>query len=147
MEVIPVNEKEKAAVKELKNYNGYKIKRINLREKIKALDEISSGISYDDIRVDSGFRNSVENNMITRIDKKEELERTLKITTANITIIERALDNLSAEERQVLTAFYIDRIYNPADKMAASLNISRANTYNIRDVALKKLVIMVSCNV
>ena len=100
-----MNEKEKAAVKELKNYNGYKIKRINLREKIKALDEISSGISYDDVRVDSGFRNSVENNMITRIDKKEELERTLKITTANITIIERALDNLSAEERQVLTAF------------------------------------------
>ena len=141
-----MNEKEKAAVKELKNYNGYKIKRINLREKIKALDEISSGISYDDVRVDSGFRNSVENNMITRIDKKEELERTLRITQANIDIIERALNNLTAEERQVLTAFYTDRIYNPADRLSRQLNISRTNVYNIRDKAVRKFVIMISCS-
>ena len=139
-----MNEKEKAAVKELKNFKGYKIKRINLREKIKALDEVSAGVSYDGIRVDSGFRNSAENNMITRIERKEELERILKITEANISIIERALENLSEEERRVLTAFYIDRIYSPADKMAVHLNISRTNTYNIRDTALKKFVVMVS---
>ena len=141
-----MNEIEKAAIRELRNYNGYKIKITNLKEKIKALDEIyGSGISYDDdVRVDSGFKNSAENNMITRIDKKEELERILKITKANISIIERALENLSEEERRVLTAFYIDRIYSPADKMAAHLNISRTNTYNIRDAALKRFVIMVS---
>lgn len=139
-----MNEKEKAAVKELKNYNGYKIKRINLREKIKALDEISSGISYDDIRVDSGFRNSVENNMITRIDKKEELERTLKITQANIAIIERALDNLTNDERKVLTAMYIDRQYCAYDKLAEELNTGRANIYKIQAAAIKAFANMIS---
>lgn len=140
-----MNEKEKAAVKELKNYNGYKIKRINLREKIKALDEISSSISYDDIRVDSGFRNSVENNMITRIDKKEELERTLKITQANIAIIERALDNLATEEKHVLTTFYLNREYNAVHRLAQQLNTSPTSIYNIRDKAIKKFAIMISC--
>lgn len=140
-----MNEMEIAAIRELRNYNGYIIKITNLREKIKALDEIyGSGLSYDDVRVDSGFKNSAENNMITRIDKKEELERTLKITQTNIDIIERALDNLTAEERQVLTAFYTDRIYNPADRLARQLNISRTNVYNIRDKAIRKFIVMIS---
>ena len=142
-----MNEKEMAAIRELRNYKGYKIRVTNLREKIKALDEVyGSGLSYDDVRVDSGFKNNAENNMITRIDKKEELERTLKITQTNIDIIERALDNLTAEERQVLAAFYTDRIYTPADRLAQQLNTSRTNVYNIRDKAIKKFVIMIYCN-
>lgn len=133
-----MNEKEKAAVKELKNYNGYKVKAENLQERIKALNEVSSpGISYDGIRVDSGFRNTVENSLITRIDKIEELERTLKITQANITIIERALDNLTEDERKVLTAMYIDRQYCSYDKLAAELNIVRSKVYEIRAAGLK----------
>lgn len=142
-----MNEKEKAAIKELKNYNGYKIKRINLREKIKALDEISSGISYDDIRVDSGFRNSVENNMITRIDKKEELERVLKITKVNIEIIERALNALDASEYKVLDYFYIHRIYRAADKLAVELNTNRTTIYRTRDKALRKFALMTAAKI
>lgn len=141
-----MNERERAAVKELKNYNGYKVKIANLQERIRALNEVSNqGISYDGIRVDSGFRNNVENNLITRIDKVEELERTLKTTQANIAIIERALDNLTVEEKQVLTTFYIDRKYNAVHKLAQQLNTSPTNIYNTRNKAINKFAIMISC--
>ena len=140
-----MNEKEKAAVKELKNYNGYKVKVANLQERIRALNEISNqGISYDGIRVDSGFRNNTENNLITRIDKVEELERTLKITQANVAIIERALDNLTEDERKVLTVMYIDRQYCAYDKLAAELNTGRSNVYRIQAAALKGFANMIS---
>ena len=140
-----MNEKEKAAVKELRNYNGYKVKAENLQERIKALNEVSSpGISYDGIRVDSGFRNTVENSLITRIDKIEELERTLKITLANIAIIERALDSLTEDERKVLELMYIDRRYCAYDKLAGELNTGRANIYKIQAAALKAFTSMIS---
>ena len=140
-----MNEKERAAVKELKNYKGYKVKIANLQERIRALNEISNqGISYDGIRVDSGFRNNIENNLITRIDKVEELERTLKITQANVAIIERALDNLTEDEIKVLTVMYIDRQYCAYDKLAAELNTGRSNVYKIQAAALKAFANMIS---
>ena len=140
-----MNERERAAVKELKNYNGYKVKIANLQERIRALNEISNqGVSYDGVRVDSGFRNNVENNLITRIDKVEELERTLKITQANVTIIERALNNLTEDERKVLTAMYIDRQYCAYDRLATELNTGRSNIYKIQAAALKAFSNMIS---
>lgn len=140
-----MNDREKAAVKELKNYNGYKVKIANLQERIRVLKEISNqGVSYDGVRVDSGFRNNVENNLITRIGKVEELERILKITEANVTIIERALDNLTEDERKVLTAIYINRQYCAYDKLAEELNIGRSNVYKIKAAALKVFSNMIS---
>ena len=140
-----MNDREKAAVKELKNYNGYKVKIANLQERIRVLKEISNqGVSYDGVRVDSGFRNNVENNLITRIGKVEELERILKITEAHVTVIERALDNLTEDERKVLTAIYINRQYCAYDKLAEELNIGRSNVYKIKAAALKVFSNMIS---
>lgn len=140
-----MNDREKAAVKELKKYKEYKVKAENLQERIKALNEISSpGISYDGVKVDSGFRNTVETSLITRIDKIEELERTLKITQANIAIVERALDILTEDERRVLTAMYIDRQYYACDKLASELNTSKSNVYKIQAAALKAFASMVT---
>ncbi len=138
--------KEKKAIEELRNYKGYKVKAQNLREKIRALDEVyGSGISYDNARVDSGQRNSVENNVITRIGRKEELEGALKITLTNIAIIERALDNLTDEERKVLLSIYSDRTYGALDRMAMEIGTSRTNIHNIRTAALKKFSLMITC--
>lgn len=142
-----MNDKEKAAVKELKNYNGYLIKVKNLEAKIKVLDEISQpGISYNGIKVDSGFKNSVENSQITRIEKKEELERALTITKVNIDIIERALDALEKEEYIVLDRFYINRQYRAADKLTRELQVNRTTVYQLKESALRKFIVMTDAN-
>lgn len=139
-----MNDKEKAAIRELKSYAGYKIKIENLQERIRALNEISSpGISYDGIKVDSGFKNTTENSLIARIDKIEDLERTLKITRTNVAIIERALESLTEAERKVLTAMYIDRQYCAYDKLATELNTGRSNIYKIQAAALKAFANMI----
>ena len=56
----------------MKNYKAYKIKIQNIKAKIKTLEDVGSGISYDGIKVDSTNDNRVENNMITRIENKEK---------------------------------------------------------------------------
>lgn len=142
-----MNDKEKAAVKELKNYNGYLVRVKNLEAKIKALDEISQpGISYDGIKVDSGFKNTVENSQITRIEKKEELERALTLTKVNIDIIERALKALAEDEYIVLDRFYINRQYRAADKLTQELQVNRTTVYQLKEAALRKFIVMTDAN-
>ena len=140
-----MNELEQNAVKELKNYKAYKIKIQNLKAKIKALEDVGSGISYDGVRVDGGNDNGVEKDMITRIDNKERLENLLKIAEVNIAIIDRALEALTADERKILTAFYIEeRDFCTADKLAENFNRSRDYVYTMRISALKRFAIMIS---
>ncbi len=142
---MKITPEEKAAIKELKNLPYLKIKAENLQAKIFALDEISNGgVSYDGIKVDSGFRNSVETNLIAHINDKEKLEQELKTTKANIEIIERALDSLTADERTVLTMMYIDRQYYSYDKLAAELNVGVSKVYEIRTSAIRAFMKMIS---
>ena len=140
-----MNELEQNAVKELKNYKAYKIKIQNLKSKIKALEDVGTGISYDGVRVDGGNDNGVENSMITRIDNKERLETMLKIAEVNINIIDRALDALSDDERSILTAFYVEeREQGTADTLALKLNNTRNYVYATKISALKRFSIMIS---
>ena len=129
----------------MKNYKAYKIKIQNIKAKIKTLEDVGSGISYDGIKVDSTNDNGVENSMITRIENKEKLERLLKIAEVNIDIIDRALDALSEEERKILKAFYVeDKEFRVADRLAESFNRSIDYVYDTRGCALKKFAIMIS---
>ena len=140
-----MNELEQNAVKELKNYKAYKIKIQNLKAKIKALEDVGTGISYDGVRVDGGNDNGVENSMITRIDNKERLETMLKIAEVNINIIDRALEALSNDERKILIAFYIEeREQGTADMLALKLNNTRNYIYVTKTSALKRFSIMIS---
>ncbi|MBR2503319.1 MAG: hypothetical protein IKB62_04250 [Oscillospiraceae bacterium] len=140
-----MNELEQNAVKELKNYKAYKIKIQNIKAKIKALEDVGSGISYDGVRVDGGNDNGVEKDMITRIDNKERLENLLKIAEVNIAIIDRALEALTADERKILTAFYIEeREQGTADTLALQLNNTRSYIYVTKISALKRFSIMIS---
>ena len=140
-----MNELEQNAVKELKNYKAYKIKIQNLKSKIKALEDVGTGISYDGVRVDGGNDNCVENRMITRIDNKERLETMLKIAEVNIDIIDRALEALTEDERRILTAFYVEeREQGTADTLALKLNNTRNYVYATKISALKRFSIMIS---
>ena len=140
-----MNELEQNAVKELKNYKAYKIKIQNIKAKIRALEDVGSGISYDGIRVDGNNDNGVEKDMITRIDNKERLENLLKIAEVNIAIIDRALEALTADERKILTAFYIEeREQGTADTLALQLNNTRNYIYVTKISALKRFSIMIS---
>ena len=140
-----MNELEQNAVKELKNYKAYKIKIQNLKSKIKALEDVGTGISYDGLRVDGGNDNGVENSMITRIDNKERLETMLKIAEVNINIIDRALEALTEDERRILTAFYVEeREQGTADTLALKLNNTRNYVYATKISALKRFSIMIS---
>ena len=129
----------------MKNYKAYKIKIQNIKAKIKTLEDVGSGISYDGIKVDSTNDNGVENSMITRIENKEKLERLLKIAEVNIDIIDRALDALSEEERKILKAFYVeDKEFRVADRLAESFNRSTDYVYDTKGCALRKFAIMIS---
>ena len=120
-----MNEKENI-IKALKNYNGDKIKAENIRERIEAIDPRFSAEGFD------------------TTDKKTELESQLKLLEAKIGIIERCLDGLTNDEKQVLKTLYIDREYRAADKIAMRLSISRTNVYYVRNRALDKMKQMLS---
>ena len=140
-----MNELEQNAVKELKNYKAYKIKIQNLKSKIKALEDVGTGISYDGVRVDGGNDNGVENSMITRIDNKERLETMLKIAEVNINIIDRALEALTDDERKILIAFYVNKKeQGTADRLAEHFNRSSDYVYSTKNEALKRFAIMIS---
>ena len=104
---------------------------------IKALKSFKS----DKIRIEN-----LKEIILATTDSKqlELLENELRVLNAKVTIIERCIDKLTTDEKQVLKKLYIDREYKAAEKAAMKLAICRTQVYLIRDSAIDKIKVMLN---
>lgn len=131
---------EIVAKERLKEYKGRLTALDCIAEQIETLESAYTSIrsaTTDGVAV-SDNTNRRENMLVSNIVKREELKTNLAITQSEVSITEKGLDCLTAEERKILTLFYIERRRDYIEKLCEDLYISKSELYRRKDEALKK---------
>lgn len=97
-------------------------------------------VQYDKTPVQGGI-SGAEDRILNNIDRRERLKINLSVATAKVERIENGLNALTATERKVLDAFYINRISGHMRRLCADLNYEERNIYKIKDTALRKFTL------
>ena len=113
----------------------------NIPERILVLEMAFDGLkaSNTEDTVVSGGENHREEAMLANIAERDELERNLKITGAEVQQIERELGKLEPREIIVLTAAYIEHQKGYAEQLAERMGCDVSTVHRIRREALVKL--------
>lgn len=131
------------AIDKLKGYEAHKAALISIPEEIERLESAARSIrsaTLDGTAV-SGGGNKREDMLLSNIVLREELERQLEQAKQWVSVVDRSLGVLDADERRVLDLMYIHRQPGSIERLCSELNIEQASVYRRRDVALRKVTI------
>lgn len=114
----------------------------NLQQRISELDADMSrlqAVKFDGISV-QGKKSTLEERLSAVIDEKTELVERLRKTKAQRKRIEKALEMLAPEEREILQKFYIERADNETKMdLCDEFGFERSELYRRKDKALEHL--------
>lgn len=128
------------AIEKLKGYEAHLASLTSIPEEIARLESAACSIrsaSADGTAV-SAHGNKREDMLLSNIVLREELERKLEQTKLWVSVVERSLGVLDADERRVLDLMYIHRQPGSIERLCSELNIEQASVYRRRDVALRR---------
>lgn len=127
----------------LYNYKMLKISIENLEKDIEFLEEEdgAGSINYDDINVSptNKFSSVVENTVLSKTEKREYLERTIKRNKIHIENIDKAMEGLTINERLIIEEKYIEG--KQWWQVAYKVGYSEGHSKRIRKEAIEKLII------
>ena len=134
---------EKTAIEDLKNYEKRKISLQNNLEELKALKLKADGMRSvaSNPGAVKGGGNVYELALIDNIDRRNRLERNVELAKTFVRRIDRALEQLTENERTVLQYFYINRTHNYINDLCDKLNVERATVYRIKNEAIYNFTI------
>ena len=127
------------AINKLKGYEAHRVALAAIPAEIKRLEEDATVLktaSMDREPVHQGESNR-EDQLLSNIVHRGELERALKQARAWVNIVEQGLGVLDAEERQVLDRFYIHRAMGNIDLLCEELHLEKSRVYELKDKALR----------
>lgn len=133
---------KKEAANDLKSYPQRKKSLVNIRDRIKLLEEQFTslkGISTDTPVM--GGMSRQEEKMLNNISERECLEFSLKITERLVELTEKGLEVLEKRERQILEGFFFERSENNVERMCERFYLEKSRLYEIKDIALRKFTI------
>lgn len=112
------------------------IKRLNEQyEKVK-------GPALSTTPVSGGMLNREEERRLDNLADREELEASADILKFEIQRHEKAWQELTQKEKQVLDYFYITRPNNHIDKLCEILSYEQRQVYNIKNDAMYKYTML-----
>lgn len=131
----------KEAIEDLRNYEPRKVAMLNLQDKIKTAEAKIYGLRSG--AGGSGVKGGGEHDeaLINQIAAKEKYQTNLKIISAFVDQVDRALAVLTEEERVVLDGFYINRPTDYRNRLCDKLHIEESTLYRIKDNAIKRFTI------
>lgn len=131
------------AIDKLKGYEAHKAALISIPEEIERLESAAHSIrsATADGTAVSGGGNKREDMLLSNIVLREELDRKLEQAKLWVSVVDRSLGVLDADERRVLDLMYIHRQPGSIERLCSELNIEQASVYRRRDVALRKVTI------
>jgi len=128
------------AINDLRNYLCKKNGLANVDEQIKELEESflsPKSAHIGDFSGDGGEKHP-DDRMVNNMVKRAKLAASKKDVSSNICAIEKALGELSDEQKKVLWYFYIDRKDHYVELLCGLLNVERATVYRIKEAALTR---------
>lgn len=133
---------KKEAANDLKSYPQRKKSLVNIRDRIKLLEEQFTslkGISMDTPVM--GGMSRQEEKMLNNISERECLSFSLKITEGLVELTEKGLEVLEKRERQVLEGFFFEKSDNNVERLCEKFHLEKTRLYEIKDIALRKFTL------
>lgn len=128
-------------IKDLQNLNRWKFAIMQEQEELDTLELEFTAIkatNYDKMPSGSGD-NIQEEKMLTAIAKKDELQAKLAWNKKRVADLERLLDQLQDDERQVIERKIVNGEKRTDDELAEELGYERTQIWRIKSKALAHL--------
>ena len=130
---------QKEAIADLRCHEKRKAAMVSLAEEIRELRSRTYGSSSpaaDAVPVQGGS-STAEGRWIDVIDELERKKEAWRITKRRVDAVERGLAALDEQQREILEAFFINRVQGGADYLAEKLHLERTRVYELREVAIR----------
>lgn len=130
---------QKEAIADLRCHEKRKAAMESLAEEIRELRSRTYGSSSpaaDAVPVQGGS-STAEGRWIDAIDELERKKEAWRITKRRVDAVERGLAALDEQQREILEAFFINRVQGGADYLAEKLHLERTRVYELREVAIR----------
>ena len=131
------------AIQKLKEYSAKKVSIENLTGEIRELQYRRRSIkspSADGAPV-AGGTNVREDMLLSTIVLQKELEENLRIVTRWVRKVEKALNELTDEEKTILSRFYIYAEKGAAERLSSDLGIDIKTVYWRKIQAIRKFTL------
>lgn len=89
-----------------------------------------------------GGGNAREDAIVNNIALRTELEWALRDNRRWLATVDRALNQLTSEERKILDRFYIHRARENVDRLCEELHLEKAQVYRKKGLALQKFTLL-----
>ena len=128
-----------AAEEKLSQYPAQVAAVQNLQAQLKLLESRTGGLHSPqyDRPVVSTSHGRTEDALLEQLVKKQEMEWSLAQAQTWVEVTQRALDTLTAEDRQVLQTLYMDPD-GGVEALCSRMNKDRTTAYRHRERALRK---------
>ena len=130
---------QKEAITDLRCHEKRKAAMVSLAEEIRELRSRTYGSSSpaaDAVPVQGGS-STAEGRWIDVIDELERKKEAWRITKRRVDAVERGLAALDEQQREILEAFFINRVQGGADYLAEKLHLERTRVYELWEVAIR----------
>lgn len=130
---------QKEAITDLRCHEKRKAALESLADEIRELRARTYGTSSpaaDAVPVQGGA-STAEGRWIDVIDELERKKEAWRITKRRVDAVERGLAALDEQQREILEAFFINRVQGGADYLAEKLHLERTRVYELRESAIR----------
>ena len=130
---------QKEAINDLRCHEKRKAAMVSLAEEIRELRSRTYGSSSpaaDAVPVQGGS-STAEGLWIAAIDELERKKEAWRITKRRVDAVERGLAELDEQQRDILEAFFINRVQGHVQALAEKYHVEQSRVYQMKDQAVR----------
>ena len=130
---------QKEAINDLRCHEKRKAAMESLAEEIRELRSRTYGSSSpaaDAVPVQGGS-STAEGRWIDVIDELERKKEAWRITKRRVDAVERGLAALDEQQREILEAFFINRVQGHVQALAEKYHVEQSRVYQMKDQAVR----------
>ena len=99
------------------------------------------GFATDSEAVDGGASRS-EDHLLNNIVKRDKLKQNKKLSKEFVEQMEKTLDMLPKQQKDILTEFFVDRSRGHIERLMDKMHIEKSRVYELKDEALHNFTIL-----
>lgn len=99
------------------------------------------GCATDSEAVDGGA-SRIEDHLLNNIVKRDKLKQSKRLAKEFVEQVEKTLDMLPKQQKDILTEFFIDRSKGHIERLMDKYHIERSHVYRLKDEALHNFTVL-----
>ena len=99
------------------------------------------GCATDSEAVEGGASRS-EDHLLNNIVKRDKLKQNKKLSKEFVEQMEKTLDMLPKQQKNILTEFFVDRSRGHIERLMDKMHIEKSRVYELKDEALHNFTIL-----